>query len=76
MINWENVRVTTWAGREIVTCRICGRRYAGVIPKGGNVSILFPWKHYIKIPVDTDTNEMMKELCFGSALPSKEFTDD
>ena len=30
-----------------VTCSVCGKRYTGKIPKGGDGSILFPRKHNI-----------------------------
>jgi hypothetical protein len=30
---------------EYVTCVVCGRRFKGTVPKGGDGSILYPRKH-------------------------------
>lgn len=34
---------------EYVICSICGNRYVGKVPKGGDGSVLFPRKHKRKI---------------------------
>jgi hypothetical protein len=70
---------------EYVTCAICGRKYAGKIPKKGDGSVLFPRKHYRHIPavaiseiddlnIESD-NIYLKIVCNGSYREAKEYTE-
>ncbi len=61
---------------EYVTCSICGKKYSGRVPRGGDGSALFPRKHYTHIPVisipstsglDIKSDSVyLKIICYGS----------
>lgn len=58
---------------ERVICSVCKMRYKGKIPKGGDGSVVFPRKHYRKIPLVGPFGILPwtdKERCPGSFLPA------
>ena len=46
-------------------CAICQRKFRAVIPKGGDGSIVYPYKHKIRVVV-IDKHETKTEVCPGS----------
>lgn len=58
--------------REYVRCSMCGRKFVGKIPRGGDGSVLFPRKHWIVVtspPLFLETGiekYSIKEVCMGS----------
>lgn len=54
-----------------VTCAVCGYKFKGKVPKGGDGSVLFPYKHYQKIyyPLRRVSNT----VCPGSYREAKEY---
>lgn len=62
---------------EYVTCAVCGHRYAGKIPPGGDGSALMPRRHK-KIMLGLFFYQMRKigvEDCPGSFMLAKEYQD-
>jgi len=59
-----------------VTCAVCKNRYIGVIPKGGDGSILFPRKHSRYVIYNTNLHISMRignrERCPGSYQEAEE----
>lgn len=67
------------AESEKVTCVICGGKYQGVVPKGGDGSVLRPRRHRISLPVSYRTRSggyrWKTEPCRGSNYDALEFSD-
>ena len=67
---------------EYVTCEICGGRYKGVMPKGGDGSALRPRKHKRKVGITTAIgggNFVVKYnlvVCDGSYRTAKEYAGE
>ena len=57
-----------------VICSKCGNEYKSKIPKGGDGSILFPYKH--NKPEHDFLGVLEKQVCDGSYLPAKEVIDE
>ena len=62
--------------KEYVQCKICGKNYVGILPTGGDGSVLFPRLHFAaSIPITTSLGIMLtkypgnKEYCAGSYMP-------
>jgi len=53
---------------EYVICAVCGKKYKGIVPKGGDGSALFPRKH--KAP-QRESGTRIKETCPGSWVEGK-----
>jgi hypothetical protein len=66
---------------QYVTCAVCGKRYAGKIPKGGDGSALYPRMHYQYIPYIDPAMGIMgnkpptKIVCDGSYREAKEYDE-
>jgi hypothetical protein len=61
---------------EYVTCVICKRKVWGHVPKGGDGSALFPYKHKMTMSVLGWDGKPRKEICPGSMLACLEDTPD
>jgi hypothetical protein len=72
--------VTVKRAKERVTCRVCGRRYYGKVPRGGDGSGIYPEWHYRVIPAITNLGVMNKrgrtEVCPGSYQEAVESPGD
>lgn len=53
-----------------VTCSVCGYRYAGKVPKGGDGSLLLPRLHYLHRVVSYGDKRRM--VCPGSYKEGKQ----
>ena len=62
---------------EYVTCAMCGHRYAGKIPTGGDGSALSPRKHKKRMPGFSFHQRQLigREYCPGSFVLDKEYQD-
>ena len=61
---------------EYVTCVICKKQICGHIPKGGDGSVIFPYRHKVNITGLSWDGKPRKEYCPGSTLPCLEDTPD
>jgi hypothetical protein len=62
--------------QQRVTCAVCGKRYAGKVPKGGDGSALFPRRHKILVPDSKPKGLALHsyhyEICSGSFRACRE----
>jgi hypothetical protein len=56
--------------KEVVTCSVCGKKYAGKVPKGGDGSVLYPRRHKRFVPnpegYGLNQHSYHREICDGS----------
>lgn len=57
---------------KYVTCTICGNRYAGVVPKGGDGSALRPRKHNLHVWLQPRSEV---KVCPGSYMMAREYSN-
>lgn len=62
---------------EYVTCAVCGYRYAGKIPSGGDGTGLVPRKHKKRVPGYSfyQLQKVGAEDCPGSFMMAKEYQE-
>jgi len=62
---------------DYVTCSVCGKRYKGRIPRGGDGTVLYPRRHRIKIFYTTNLGLSPRrpryERCEGSFRAAVEY---